>query len=175
MGKFLNKAILIASLAVLTKRVAIMARTYFVKHKIGKDYILEQIVFDKSRKLKSLIQQETMTKLEAIIQRILARLASGNKDVDFYHHVKQEVQSNFYRLSEEQSNLLSFYVLAEITRILTVREELESRLNGMNEMSEVTSLSIQMIMERRTSFIKLLSNIMVNITSTQDTLIQNIK
>jgi hypothetical protein len=48
-------------------------------------------------------------------------------------------------------------------------------LDGMNEMSEMTSLRLQMTMDRRSKFISTLSNIMKKISSTQDTLVQNIK
>lgn len=46
---------------------------------------------------------------------------------------------------------------------------------GMNEMSEMTSLRLQMTMDRRSKFISTLSNIMKKISSTQDTIVSNIK
>jgi hypothetical protein len=45
----------------------------------------------------------------------------------------------------------------------------------MSEMSEMTSLRLQMAMDRRSKFIESLSNIMKNISQTQDTLVQNLK
>jgi hypothetical protein len=45
----------------------------------------------------------------------------------------------------------------------------------MNEMSDMTSLRLQMTMDRRSQFISTLSNIMKKIGTTQETLIQNIK
>jgi hypothetical protein len=54
-------------------------------------------------------------------------------------------------------------------------DELKGKLDGMNEMSEMTSLRLQMAMDRRSKFISTLSNIMKKISTTQDTLTQNIK
>jgi len=49
------------------------------------------------------------------------------------------------------------------------------KLDGMNEMSEMTSLRLQMTMDRRNKFISTLSNIMKKISTTQDMLVQNLK
>lgn len=49
------------------------------------------------------------------------------------------------------------------------------RLDGMNEMSEMTSLRLQMTMDRRSKFINTLSQMMKKISTTQDTLVQNMK
>lgn len=54
-------------------------------------------------------------------------------------------------------------------------DELKGKLDGMNEMSEMTSLRLQMTMDRRSKLISTLSNIMKKISTTQDTLTQNIK
>jgi hypothetical protein len=44
-----------------------------------------------------------------------------------------------------------------------------------NEMSEMISMRLQMTMDRRSKFISTLSNIMKKISTTQDTLVQNLK
>jgi len=54
-------------------------------------------------------------------------------------------------------------------------DDLKGKLDGMNEMSEMTSLRLQMTMDRRSKFIATLSNIMKKISTTQDILVQNIK
>ena len=54
-------------------------------------------------------------------------------------------------------------------------EDMKGKLKGMNEMSEMTTLRLQMTMDRRSKFISTLSNIMKKISTTQDTLVQNIK
>jgi len=56
-----------------------------------------------------------------------------------------------------------------------VQGELKGKLDSMNEMGEMTSLRLQMMMDRRSKLISTLSNIMKKISTTQDTLIQNLK
>lgn len=54
-------------------------------------------------------------------------------------------------------------------------EDVKAKLDGMNELSEMTSLRLQMTMDRRSKFISTMSNIMKKVSTTQDTLVQNIK
>jgi hypothetical protein len=53
--------------------------------------------------------------------------------------------------------------------------DLKGTLDGLNEMSEMTSLRLQLTMDRRSKIIQTLSNIMKKIGTTQETLVQNIK
>jgi hypothetical protein len=55
------------------------------------------------------------------------------------------------------------------------QDSLKQKLDGMNEMSEMTSLRLQMMMDRRSKFMSTLSNIMKKISTTQDTIVQNLK
>jgi hypothetical protein len=54
-------------------------------------------------------------------------------------------------------------------------EELEGKLDSLNEQSEILSLKLQMTMDRRDKYMSTLAQIMKKISTTQDTLIQNIK
>jgi ElaB/YqjD/DUF883 family membrane-anchored ribosome-binding protein len=56
-----------------------------------------------------------------------------------------------------------------------VLDDLKNRLDSMTEMSEMTSLRLQMAMDRRAKFITTLSNLMKKISDTQDSVIQNLK
>jgi len=58
--------------------------------------------------------------------------------------------------------------------VLAVRS-LKTALDSMNEMSEMTSLRLQMTMDRRSKFIATISNIMKKISTTEKTLLKNIK
>jgi putative addiction module CopG family antidote len=59
--------------------------------------------------------------------------------------------------------------------LVIIRDGLKDQLDSMSEMSEMTSLRLQMAMDRRSKFIETLSNIMKKISTTGDTLIQNLK
>ncbi len=62
-----------------------------------------------------------------------------------------------------------------IDSLKSLLDDLKGKLDGMNEMSEMTSLRLQMTMDRRSKFISTLSNILKKISSTQDLLVQNLK
>jgi putative addiction module CopG family antidote len=65
--------------------------------------------------------------------------------------------------------------LDDIAQLEAIRDNLKRKLDSMNEMSEMTSLRLQMMMDRRSKFVSTLSNIMKKISTTQDTLVQNLK
>ena len=60
-------------------------------------------------------------------------------------------------------------------QLRAIRDGLKDRLDSMSEMSEMTSLRLQMAMDRRSKFVETLSNIMKKIDSTQETIVQNLK
>jgi hypothetical protein len=63
----------------------------------------------------------------------------------------------------------------DVAQLEAIRENLQAKLDGMDEMSEMTSLRLQMMMDRRSKFIATLSNIMKKISETQNALVQNLK
>jgi hypothetical protein len=63
----------------------------------------------------------------------------------------------------------------DIGQLRAINDDLKGKLDSMNEMSEMSSLRLQMMMDRRSKFISTLSNIMKKISTTQDTLVQNLK
>jgi hypothetical protein len=65
--------------------------------------------------------------------------------------------------------------ITEVGQLRSIRHGLEGKLDSMSEMSEMTSLRLQMAMDRRSKFISTLSNIMKKISETQDTVVQNLK
>ena len=60
-------------------------------------------------------------------------------------------------------------------QLLAIRDGLKDQLDSMSEMSKMTSLRLQMAMDRRSKFMQTLSNIMKKISSTEDTPVQNLK
>ena len=59
--------------------------------------------------------------------------------------------------------------------LVAIRDGLKDQLDSMSEMSEMTSLRLQMAMDRRSKFMETLSNIMKKINTTQETITQNLK
>jgi hypothetical protein len=62
-----------------------------------------------------------------------------------------------------------------VSGLKSLLDDLKGNLDGMNEISEMTSLRLQMTMDRRAKFIQTLSNMMKKAGSTQERLVQNIK
>lgn len=60
-------------------------------------------------------------------------------------------------------------------QLRAVLDDLRFRRDSMNELSEMTSLCLQMAMDRRSKFMSTLSNVMKKISETQDTIVQNLK
>jgi putative addiction module CopG family antidote len=65
--------------------------------------------------------------------------------------------------------------IGDVSQVVAIRENLTGKLDSMNDMSEMTSMRLQMMMDRRSKFFSTLSNIMKKISTTQDTLVQNLK
>jgi hypothetical protein len=142
---------------------------------VRRDTSLEQAASARSHRLTGMLQHQARAKLALAARALLVRLASGSENIDLAVLVQQEVHSKFADLSSDQSDLLSFYVLAEVARLLSHQGELKGQLEGMNETSETISLRLQMRMDRRSKFISTLSNIMKKVSATQNGIVQNFK
>jgi len=97
---------------------------------------------------------------------------------------KDPAQSNDFAVREavrylnRASNLIDtakFATQSNAKGLTDLYDALRSNLDGINELSEMTSLRLQMTMDRRSKFISTLSQMMKKISTTQDTLVQNIK
>jgi hypothetical protein len=66
-------------------------------------------------------------------------------------------------------------VISEVAQLQSIRATLEAKLDSMSEMSEMTSLRLQMAMDRRSKFLETLSNIMKKISDTDSAITQNLK
>jgi hypothetical protein len=63
----------------------------------------------------------------------------------------------------------------DMADLRAVEDDLKGKLDSMNELSEMTSLRLQMMMDRRSKFITTLSNIMKKVSTTQESITQNLK
>ena len=76
------------------------------------------------------------------------------------------------------SNLFNTIDLATESQaqgLYNLYDALANNLDSMCDLSDMTSLRLQMTMDRRSKFISTLSQIMKKISTTQDILVQNIK
>jgi len=80
--------------------------------------------------------------------------------------------------AEEEINYLKNEITlltVEIEELEKILEDLESKTIGMGEMSEMMTFELQMAMDRRSKFLSMLAQMMKKISSTQDTIIENMK
>jgi len=142
---------------------------------IDRDRNLEKAAFARARRLAAFLRPGVKARLSIGVRALLAHLASAPDGADLAPVVRREIRSRFAELSSAQFNLLHFYVLAKLARILSSPAMLHKRLEAMNEMSEELSLRLQMMMDRRSKFIQTLSNMMKKISQTQDSIVGNLK
>jgi hypothetical protein len=57
----------------------------------------------------------------------------------------------------------------------SIQSNLQGSLDSMNEMSEMTSMRLQMAMDRRSKFVETLSNILKKMSDTSDAIVANLK
>jgi len=60
-------------------------------------------------------------------------------------------------------------------QLVMIQDGLKDQLDSLSEMSQMTSLRLQMAMDRRSKYTETLSNLMKKISATADTLVQNLK
>ena len=140
--------VLLTGLPALAQRNQVTVSFPRTVREVRRDFTLEQAALARNHRLTGLLQPGAKAKIDLASQPLLAHLATDPENADPYALAQQEICSKFPQLSSEQCNLLSFYVLAEVARILSDPEELKG-LEGMNEMSEMTSLRLQMLIRQK--------------------------
>jgi hypothetical protein len=131
---------------------------------------LENQAYTRSSSIENYLVPATKKELKAISHQLVVSLTKDNPDFDIERFVAKKVNGKYRNLSTDQSNLLQLYVLADAADKIS-----NHKLEGMGELSEMTSLRLQMTMDRRSKFISTLSQMMKKVSSTQDMLVQNIK
>jgi len=142
---------------------------------IQRDTKLERAASERYRKIAAVLQPEAKTKLAIASRAFQKASAKSPESSDPYKLARAEVDRQFPGLSARQSDLLSFCLLAEFAEHASYSEGRRKRPEGSDEMSEMTSLRLQMMMDRQSKFMSTLSNIMRKISQTQDTLVANLK
>ena len=66
-------------------------------------------------------------------------------------------------------------VITRVAHLQSIQDGLKAKLDSMSEMSEMTSLRLQMAMDRRSKLMETLSNIMKKISETNNSITQNLK
>jgi hypothetical protein len=84
---------------------------------------------------------------------------------------QREVRRGFPRATSAQSDLLAFYILSSAAQAPVTANQARQGGGG----SELTSLQLQMQMDRRSKLMATLSNLLKKIADTEDGIVQNLK
>ena len=142
---------------------------------LQRDLVLEQQAALRHANLVAVLQPEAREKLSVAVQSTLRWMVARPGDSDVLSAALREINGRFPRLSKQQADLLTLYVMAELTRVLAVRTDLDSKLDSMNELSSETSVRLQMMMDKRSQFMSMLSNIMKASADTRASVIGTLK
>jgi len=132
----------------------------------------KQRISDKQRKA----LRQTQNQFENRMNEFFKELANIQKD--FPKESDDFAIRESIRYVNRISNLFHTINLATESKAQGLRnlyDALANNLDSISELSEMTSLRLQMTMDRRSKFISTLSQIMKKISTTQDILVQNIK
>lgn len=121
-------------------------------------------------------------KLRDLIDEVNKDVANnaGKPDAPCLTPLCRSLASQFDQLAVMTANLpkpVRLQAPPKVTHgnLRAIQNDLKGKLDSMNEVSEMTSLRLQMLMDRRSKFITTLSNIMKSISTTEDAVVGNLK
>jgi hypothetical protein len=127
-------------------------------------------IFGQMSKVDGLLPAATKQRADLATRTFGSQVFSRERDVDYYAVASGALRDQFGSLKRQERDVLVSYVLFQ--GLKTIEGGL---LGGLDEVSEMTSLRLQMAMDRRSKFISTLSQMIKKISTTQDILVQNIK
>lgn len=123
-------------------------------------------VLDDIRHILLLVLEKELTNVDRDLNMINQQIHSVKQSmVDLVQEIKMDIGEN--ALSHENQ--------ITIADIFNMQLQLKHKIDAMSEMGEMESLRLQMWMDRHSEFMATLSNIMKKISTTQDSLVQNLK
>ena len=146
---------------------------------IQRDLELERAVSMRYSEITPSLQPEARAKL-ALASLAVRKQITSSSEYDPYEIAHTQVDRRFTRLSSQQADLLTFYVLADVARqgkleIQNAKEESRDKLDSMSEMGDMESLRLQMAMDRLSKLMSTLSNLLKKASETASGITQNIK
>lgn len=156
---------------------------------IIKEYIENMTVYNQEiEKITSSLTRETSIIINdtfSNVDEMMAKLKTGKLDKTKKEEYATIISEYNQQMQEYELELISD--LLKINETITgmthkvrgtmksLEDDLKGKLDGMSEMSEMTSLRLQLAMDKKSKFMSTLSNVMKKISTTQDLLVQNIK
>lgn len=121
--------------------------------------------------LGGIAQQRVVTAKPTIqqLQKIKIVPAAGTDESALVSQMNElEIQMNAIQTRQQQ-------LQSDLEALAKTQGELKKKMDSMSEMSETTALRLQMMMDRRSKFMSMLSNILKKMSDTQNSIVQNLK
>ncbi len=172
----LTWALLTCSLAVAQENtIRRMLPAVQQQGEIKRDPDLEKSVATRRAKIVAVLPADARKKLDGLAQKVLGQLSNGPIANEPERLVRLQLSSQITNRSAEQANLLCFYVLAEIARLIPERAKPTDDVDAVNAVTEESNLRGEMLLDRRSKLVTALSSTLAKIEKTPDTLAQDIK
>jgi hypothetical protein len=121
------------------------------------------------KRIEAALSPSALAKLLDAAQSFYSQAAVPVRDANAPGGYATVITTLFPAATPGQAAVLTYAVIA------AAQQQLKDQLDSMNEMSEMTSMRLQMAMDRRAKFVEALSNILKTIDATSDTIVQNLK
>ncbi len=145
---------------------------------IKRDFELERTVSERYRKLMTLLHREAKRKLSIASRELRKEMVKSLEPTDPLKIARTQVNKQFVGLSAAQSDLLIFFVMADLARLgskLVGGKEESERLDDLPEMDETEKIRLQILMDKSSKLMITMSNMLKKISDTSDAIIQNMK
>ncbi len=169
--KFLACSMILFALSIsATSQVRVQTKKQKPVYQADRDLVLEKQAYTRSASIEKYLSAEAKKELESVIRQLIELLAKDIPDFDIEQFVEKAVRRNFRNISAEQSNLAKLYVLAKTAEMIASQDS-----DSMGDLSDAESLRLQVMMEEASALMYTLSQVMKKASSTQDSLVQNMK
>lgn len=130
----------------------------------------------KLRDLINMVNKDVATNSSCMDKARSLDLSNGMGSEEAYHHVPIPVPDPS-SVGGVRLVITDLYngILLNVAELRSILNELKGQLDSMSELSEMESLRLQMVMDRRSKIITTLSNIMKKVSATSDNITQNLK
>ena len=141
---------------------------------VHRDADFEKTVLDRATKLAAVLTAAAKQKLDAPIKLLSDQVGLNPVLGDPGRIARLEVARRFSGTTAEQTDLLNFYVLAEVLRRVSPQTPTTDEGAGQNELAEAIAERQQMALDRRSKLMAALAASMKKIAATPDTAVKDL-
>jgi len=128
-----------------------------------RDLAAERSALEQRDKIGEMLPTWAKRKLNVVFKGFITRLSHDRASIDLSRFVKEEMTLQFSGLSPLQSNILTFYVLTGVIKVIpphAAKSSLSPQKDTIGEMSESDMLMLQRMMDKKSQLETMISNIM---------------